>query len=72
MSLQEEITNKIINPNYSIIIKREGTNKDIIIINCYNNYIMKLIHYIHAKFESAKRYGISPSRLGATSTSIFT
>jgi hypothetical protein len=45
---------KIINPNYSIIIKNEGGDKDIIIINCYNNYTMKLIHYVHANFESAR------------------
>lgn len=44
---------QIINPDYSIIIKSEGII-DIITINCYNTYIMKLIHNTHAMFESAK------------------
>ena len=44
---------KIINSNYSIITSSEQ-NKDIVIINCYSNYTMKLTHNTHAMFESAK------------------
>ena len=44
---------QVINSDYSTSIKSE-TSKDIVSINCYNNYRMILTHNIHAMFESAK------------------